>query len=90
MSTRLQVVTALSIAAVTITGVLAYSVHHGFTSAFIALPEESVRMLLIPIPSTVNRAILRVAKTRIGHEAFDLHLVDRAACHVSVRANHRQ
>ena len=55
MSTRLKVVTALSIVAVTITGVLAYSVHNRFISVFIALPDESARMLLVPIPSAVER-----------------------------------
>lgn len=55
MSTRLKVVTALSIVAITITDVLAYSVHNRFTPAFIALPDEPARMLLVPIPSAVER-----------------------------------
>lgn len=55
MSIRLKVVIALGIVVVTITGVLAYSVHNRFTPAFIALPDESARMLLVPIPSVVER-----------------------------------
>ena len=50
MSTRLKVVTALSIGAVVIIGTLAYSVRHGFTSAPIVLPDESVPMVLVPVP----------------------------------------
>lgn len=52
MSTQRRIVAALSIAAVIITGALAYGVRHGFTSTFIALPDESVQMVLVPIRST--------------------------------------
>ncbi len=56
MFTRLQAATALNIAAVAITGLLAYSVRHGLVSSFIARPEPSVRIALIPIPSTTPPA----------------------------------
>lgn len=56
MFTRLQVLTALSMAAVAIIGLLAYSVRHGWVSAFMALPEPSVRFSLIPTPSTTPPA----------------------------------
>jgi|GEM_PF-2664810 len=57
MTTRLKVATALSIVASMFTGVLAYSVHHGWTSTFIALPDESVQMVLVPISSKVERPV---------------------------------
>ena len=56
MFTRLQAATALSIAAVAITGLLAYSVRHGLVSAFMARPAPSFQISLIPIPSTTPPA----------------------------------
>lgn len=55
MSSRLKFVTAISIAVVTFTGALGFCVQHGITSAFIALPDESVRLRLIPLRSAPPR-----------------------------------
>ena len=56
MSTKLKVATVASIAAVMLCGALAYSVHYRFSPAVIVLPEESVRMELIPIsPAAVQQ-----------------------------------